>query len=352
MKSNIVIDNKIVGDNESVYVIAEMSANHLQNFERAKEIIKEAKEAGADAIKLQTYKPDTLTLNCHRDDFLATPGSPWEGTNLYELYNRAFTPWEWHKELMEYSREINLTCFSSPFDFSAVDFLETLNVPAYKVASFEIVDIPLIRKIALTGKPIIISTGIAEISDIQLAIDTCIDAGNENFILLKCISEYPTPYEDLNLSTIPNMKETFSCVVGLSDHSLGSAVPIAAVTLGACVIEKHLTLRRTDGGPDCSFSMEPEEFARMVEDIHNTKKAIGCVNYTLSERQKKSRERGRSLYVSKDINKGDVFDSSNIKSVRPGYGLHPKYFDEIIGKRSTRDLKMGDALKWDYICNE
>ena len=349
MKNDISIDGRLIGLNEPVYIIAEMSANHLQNYDRAKAIIKEAKEAGADAIKLQTYTPDTLTLNCHTSEFLATPGSPWEGTNLYDLYKEAYTPWDWHNGLIDYAREIGITCFSSPFDFSAVDFLEKLDVPAYKIASFEIVDIPLIKRVAQCGKPIIISTGIADVTDIQLALDACLEVGNDQVILLKCVSEYPTPYAELNLATIPNMHETFSCITGLSDHSMGSAVPIAAVSLGACVIEKHFTLKRSDGGPDGSFSMEPHEFAMMVEDIRNVKKALGTVMYTLTEKQKKSRERGRSLYVSCDINKGDVFSQNNIRSVRPGYGLHPKYFERILGKRSKCNLKMGDALKWEYI---
>ena len=349
MKKFINIDGKLIGDDYPVYVIAEMSANHLQNFDRAKEIIREAKNAGADAIKLQTYRPDTLTLNCHTSEFLATPGSPWEGMNLYDLYKTAYTPWEWHKDLISYASELGITCFSSPFDFSAVDFLENLNVPAYKIASFEIIDVPLIKKVASTGKPIIISTGIAEISDIQLAIDTCMAHNNDNIILLKCVSEYPTPFEELNLRTIPNMKETFSCLTGLSDHSMGSCVPIAAVALGACVIEKHLTLKRSDGGPDGSFSMEPDEFARMVVEIKNIKKSLGAVTYKLSEKQKKSKERGRSLYVSAEIKKGEQFTVNNIKSVRPGYGLAPRYYEEVLGKRSKKDLYIGDALKWEYI---
>lgn len=349
MDKRIIINNDIIGGDNPVYVIAEMSANHLQNFERAKKIIDAAKVAGANAVKLQTYRPDTLTLDCHTDEFLATPGSPWEGKNLYDLYGEAYTPWEWHKELFDYARKEGITCFSSPFDLTAVDFLEELDAPAYKVASFEIVDIPLIRKIALTGKPIIMSTGIAEIDDIQLAIDTCLDVGNDKIILLKCVSEYPTPYEELNLKTIPNMMETFSCITGISDHSMGSCVPVAAVALGAAVVEKHITLNRADGGPDSSFSMEPHEFKSMVDDIRNIKKALGKVSYKLTEKQKKSRERGRSLYVSKDISKGETFNENNIKSVRPGYGLHPKYFNEIIGKRASRDLKYGDALSWESI---
>lgn len=349
MKNEIEIDGKIISSEQPVYIIAEMSANHLQNLERAKKIIKYAKDAGADAIKLQTYRPDTLTLDCHSDEFLATPGSPWEGMNLYDLYEKAYTPWEWHKELFDYSKEIGITCFSSPFDCTAVDFLEDLGAPAYKIASFEIVDIPLIRKVASTGKPVIMSTGIAELKDIQLAIDTCKSVGNENIILLKCVSEYPTPYDELNLLTISNMRETFHCLTGLSDHSMGSCVPVAAVTLGACVIEKHLTISREDGGPDGTFSMEPIEFREMIENIKNIKKALGQVSYSLSDKQKKSRERGRSLYVTQDIKEGELFSENNIKSVRPGYGLHPKYYDVIIGKRAKKDLTYGEALSWECV---
>ncbi len=349
MKSEININGDKIGVNNPVYVIAEMSANHLQNKERAKKIIDAAKDAGANAIKLQTYKPDTLTLNCHTDEFLATPGSPWDGRNLYDLYKEAYTPWEWHAELMDYAKKKGITCFSSPFDATAVDFLEELNVPAYKIASFEIVDIPLIRKVASTGKPVIISTGIAEIADIQLALDACAAEGNEQVILLKCVSEYPTPYSELNLRTISNMRETFNCLVGLSDHSIGSSVPMAAVALGACVVEKHLTLCRADGGPDGSFSMEPDEFSSMVTDIGNIKEALGCISYKLTEKQRKSRLRGRSLYVAKDIACGEVFTSENIKSVRPGYGLHPKYYYDILGKKARKDLKFGDALSWEFV---
>ncbi len=348
MNKSIRIGNKIVSS-ENPYIIAEMSANHLQDINRAKEIIKAAKEAGADAIKLQTYRPDTITLDVHNDEFLCTPGSPWEGMNLFDLYKTAYTPWEWHEELFKCAKEVGLDCFSSPFDHSAVDFLRQFDVPAYKIASFEINDIPLIEKVAKEGKPVIISTGVATLSDIDLAVNTCLKAGNDQVILLKCVSEYPTPYSELNLRTIPHMAETFDCITGLSDHSMGSSVPVAAVTLGAAVIEKHLTLSRADGGPDGSFSMEPSEFKSMVDDINNITKALGHVSYTLTEKQKKSHERSRSLYVSSDIKKGEVFSEKNVKSVRPGYGLHTKYYYDILGKKATCDLKMGTALKWDYI---
>ncbi len=349
MGQNIEIDGKKIGEDQPVYIVAEMSANHLQDINRAKKIIKAAKKAGADAIKLQTYRPDTITVNCRGEEFMATPGSPWEGMNLYELYQTAYTPWEWHKELMEYAGEVGITCFSSPFDLTAVEFLENLNVPAYKIASFEINDIPLIEKAAKTGKPIIISTGIAEIQDIALALDTCHRVGNHQIILLKCVSEYPTPYGELNLKTIQNIPDTFQCIAGLSDHSMGDAVDVAGVTLGAKMIEKHLTLCRADGGPDADFSMEPEEFKTMVENIRNVEKAFGKVTYELTEKQKKSRGRSRSLYVVSDIKKGEVFSEDNVKSVRPGYGLHTKYWGDILGKKAKCDLNKGTAMRWEYV---
>lgn len=349
MKRDLTIAGKKIGEDCPVYVIAEMSANHLQDFERAKKIIVAAAKVGADAVKLQTYRPDTITLNCHNDEFLATPGSPWEGQNLYDLYKTAYTPWDWQPKLKDYAESLGITLFSSPFDATAVDFLEDMDVPAYKIASFEITDIPLIRKVAATGKPIILSTGIATLSDIELAVNTCIECENDKIILLKCVSEYPTPYQDINLRTIPNMKDVFGCNVGISDHSFGTSVAIAAIAMGACVVEKHLTLSRSEGGPDAMFSMEPDEFGRMVEEIKNVKLAMGEVSYKLTAKQAKSRKRGRSLYVSADIPKGKVLNENNVKSVRPGYGLHPKHYDEILGKRAKQDLKMGMALRWEYL---
>lgn len=349
MNKEIVINGKKIGPNSPAYIIAEMSANHLQNLGRAKEIIKAAKNAGADAIKLQTYRPDTLTIDCRNKDFLATPGSPWDGMNLYDLYQTAYTPWEWHKELIDYALNIGITCFSTPFDLSAVDFLQTFNLPAYKIASYEINDIPLIEKVASIGKPVIISTGIAELSDICLALDVCRKAGNDNVILLKCVSEYPTPYEDLNLRTIPNMAETFECISGLSDHSLGDLVAISSISLGAKVIEKHLTINRSDGGPDSEFSMEPLEFETMVKNIRKAESALGHVTYDLTERQKKSHERSRSLYIVADMSKGERFTAENLKSIRPGYGLHTKYWRSLLGKTANCDLKKGTAMSWDYV---
>lgn len=349
MEKEVRIDEKNIGIEHNTYFIAEMSANHLQNFERAKKIIDAAKEAGADAIKLQTYRPDTMTINCKNEEFMATPGSPWEGMNLYELYKTAYTPWEWHKELFDYAKEIGITCFSSPFDLEAVDLLEKLNTPAYKIASLEINDIPLIDRVARTGKTIILSTGVADLEDIQLAMDTCYKAGNTKIILLKCVSEYPAPYEDINLKTMINMRKMFDCVVGVSDHSMGESVAIASVSLGASVIEKHLTLKRDDGGPDAAFSMEPHEYRHMVESVRNVEKALGCVTYELSEKQKNSKKRSRSLYVVEDIKKGQFFTADNIRSIRPGYGLHTKYIHDVIGKVAQCDLKKGTALSWEHI---
>lgn len=352
MRKELMIDGKKLSDKSDTYIIAEMSANHLHNLDRAKMIIDVAKECGADAIKLQTYRPDTITIDCRGPEFMATPGSPWENMNLFELYKEAYTPWEWHGELMDYAKKVGITCFSSPFDLTAIDFLEELNVPAYKIASFELNDIPLIKKAAMTGKPIIMSTGIADMSDIELALRTCKEAGNDKVILLKCVSEYPTPYEEINLRTLTNMSETFDCVVGVSDHSFGSAVAVAGVALGARVIEKHLTLSRKDGGPDGTFSMEPQEFKNMVTDIRNVEKALGKVTYELTEKQKKSKGRSRSLYVVSDIKKGEIFTPDNMRSIRPGYGLHTKYYKDIIGKRASCDIKKGTAMKWNYVEDE
>lgn len=352
MRKELMIDGKKLSDKSDTYIIAEMSANHLHNLDRAKRIIDVAKECGADAIKLQTYRPDTITIDCRGPEFMATPGSPWENMNLFELYKETYTPWEWHGELMDYAKKVGITCFSSPFDLTAIDFLEELNVPAYKIASFELNDIPLIKKAAMTGKPIIMSTGIADMSDIELALRTCKEAGNDKVILLKCVSEYPTPYEEINLRTLTNMSETFDCVVGVSDHSFGSAVAVAGVALGARVIEKHLTLSRKDGGPDGTFSMEPQEFKNMVTDIRNVEKALGKVTYELTEKQKKSKGRSRSLYVVSDIKKGEIFTPDNMRSIRPGYGLHTKYYKDIIGKRASCDIKKGTAMKWNYVEDE
>ena len=347
MEHKICIGNTRISQDDQTYVIAEMSGNHNQDFDRAKKIIDEAKQAGANAVKLQTYTADTITIDCDSELFQA--GGLWKGTTLYELYQTAHTPWEWQKELKAYANSIGLDCFSSPFDLTAVDFLEEIGVPAYKIASFEINDIPFIRKIAKTGRPILISTGIAYLEDIELALRTCKEAGNEQVILLKCVSEYPAPFEDVNLNSIPTLRNTFDCVAGLSDHTMGDEIAVASIALGAKVIEKHFTLRRSDGGPDCAFSMEPEEFALMVEKIRNVEKAMGQAAYTLPERQRQSRAGARSLFVVKDIHKGEVFTEENVRSIRPGAGMHTKYYDEILGKKAAVDLKKGTPMEWRYL---
>ena len=325
MKKKIKIGNRYVGEGERTFLVAEVSANHLQDYGRAEAIIRAAKEAGADAVKLQTYTPDTITLDCDNDYFQITQGTIWDGTTLHKLYEEAYTPWEWQPKLMELANGLGMECFSSPFDATAVDFMREMDMPAYKVASFEINDIPLIRRIARIGKPIIFATGIAYLEDIERALAVCKEEGNEQVILLKCTSTYPSPYEDMNLKVIPHMAETFDCLAGLSDHSMGTAVAVAGVALGAKMVEKHLTLSRADGGPDAAFSMEPEEFRKMAEEIRIVEKALGRVTYELTEKQKKSREDGRSLFVVKDIGKGEIFTEENVRSIRPAFGMHTMY---------------------------
>lgn len=347
MKNNMLNFNNIKKD-EKTFIIAEMSANHLQDYDRAVEIIKKAKWAGADAIKLQTYTPDTITLDCDNEYFQIKQGTIWDGTTLHKLYQEAYTPWEWQPKLKKIAEDIGLICFSSPFDNTSVDFLEEINVPAYKIASFEITDIPFIEYIASKGKPVIISTGIATLSDIEEAVNACRRMGNNQIALLKCTSSYPAPVEDANLRTIPNIAETFNVLAGLSDHTLGSEVAIAAVALGAKIIEKHFTLKRSDGGPDAKFSMEPHEFKQMVENIRNVEKALGTVSYALTEKQIKSREHSRSLFVVKDVKKGEVFTEENVKSIRPGFGLPTKYINDVLGKKAKMDLKKGTPIKFEF----
>lgn len=349
MKKKIKIGNRYVGEGERTFLVAEVSANHLQDYGRAEAIIRAAKEAGADAVKLQTYTPDTITLDCDNDYFQITQGTIWDGTTLHKLYEEAYTPWEWQPKLMELANGLGMECFSSPFDATAVDFMREMDMPAYKVASFEINDIPLIRRIARIGKPIIFATGIAYLEDIERALAVCKEEGNEQVILLKCTSTYPSPYEDMNLKVIPHMAETFDCLAGLSDHSMGTAVAVASVALGAKMVEKHLTLSRSDGGPDAAFSMEPEEFRKMAEEIRIVEKALGRVTYELTEKQKKSREDGRSLFVVKDIGKGEIFTEENVRSIRPAFGMHTMYYDEVIGKKARVDIAKGTPLDWKYI---
>lgn len=349
MNNEVFICEKRIASTEPTFIIAEISANHLLDFDRAVRIIQEAKNAGADAVKLQTYTADTLTIDINNKEFMASSGSPWENMNLYELYKSAYTPWEWQPKLMDIAKKEGLICFSSPFDLTAVDFLEKLEVPAYKIASFEINDVQLIRNVAKKNKPIIISTGIALLSEIEEAINICKEEGNENVILLKCTSAYPSPYEDINLSTIKTLEDTFGCIVGLSDHTLGDAVATAGVALGAKVIEKHLTLKRSDGGPDSTFSMEPKEFKKMVDNIRITEKALGKKIYQLSDKQMISRGRSRSLYIVNNIKAGEVFTEKNIRSIRPANGLHTRYYQEVIGKKARRDLIKGTPLRWEHL---
>lgn len=343
------IENREIGGKGRTFIIAEISANHNQSIEVAKTMIREAKKAGADAVKLQTYTADTITLDCDNEYFRIKQGTIWDGITFYELYQKAYTPWEWHEELIKVAKEENIICFSSPFDKTAVDFLEKLEVPAYKVASFEITDLSLIEYIAKTGKPIIISTGIATMQEIQDAVNVCKEVGNNDIILLKCTSAYPAKMEDMNLNTIPNIAETFGVISGLSDHTLGITVPIGAVALGAAVIEKHFILDRDMGGPDSAFSLNIEEFTQMVKAIRCIEKALGKVEYTLSDKALKNREFSRSLFIVKDIKQGEVFTEKNVRSIRPGFGLSPKYIDDILGRVCTENLKKGTPLKWKYI---
>lgn len=330
------------------YIIAEMSANHNQHLDIALETIRAAKNAGADAVKIQTYTADTLTLDCNKPDFMLGNGL-WTGETFYSLYKKAYTPWEWHEEIFRVAREEGITCFSTPFDKTAVDFLENLDNPIYKIASFEITDIGLIRYIAQKQKPIILSTGIAMEEDIVLALDTIRSEGNNNITLLKCTSAYPAPIEAANLRTIEDMRKRFGVKVGLSDHTEGSVVPMTAVALGAEVVEKHFIIDRSIGGPDAAFSMEKDEFAAMVKSIRNVEKALGEVVYPTDPAKIKGREYSRSLYVAEDVKAGDVITEKNVRSVRPGFGLHPKYLDEIIGRKVNRNLEKGTRMCIDYI---
>jgi pseudaminic acid synthase len=298
---------------------------------------------------LQTYTADTITIDSNKECFQIKQGTLWDGRTLHDLYKEAYMPWEWQPKLKKIAEEEGLICFSSPFDKTAVDFLEDMNVPAYKVASFEITDTPLIEYMASKGKPMIIATGIATISDIELAINACMKAGNDQIILLKCTSAYPAPLEEVNLRTIPNLKETFNVIPGLSDHTLGIEVPIASISFGAKVIEKHITLSRNDGGPDSTFSLEPHELKTMVQSIRNIEKALGKITYELTEKQKKNRDFSRSLFIVKDIKAGEMFTEENIKSIRPGFGLHPKYINDILGEFASEDLYKGSPLQWKYV---
>lgn len=342
-KSNF-INNRQIGHGQPVYIIAEMSANHGQSYDEAVKIIHAAKEAGADAIKLQTYTPDTMTIDCDNEYFRIGKGTIWEGQNLYDLYKEAYTPWEWQPELKKIANDLDMDLFSTPFDNTAVEFLEKMDVPAYKIASFELVDIPLVQRVARTGKPIIMSTGMATLAEIDEAVQAAREAGCEELALLKCTSSYPADPAEMNLRTIPHMSEAFNVPVGLSDHTLGIAVPVAAIALGACIIEKHFTLSRALPGPDSAFSLEPHEFKAMVEAVRTAEKAFGNVSYQVSEREKASRVFRRSLFVVKDMKAGEVFTEDNVRSIRPGYGLACRDIKHVIGRKATREIRKGSPL--------
>ena len=332
-----------------VFIVAELSANHNGSKDVALKTIRAAKRAGADAVKFQTYTADTITLDCQNEDFKIKQGTLWDGRYLYDLYQEAYTPWEWHRELYDVAKAEGLICFSSPFDKSAVDFLESLGNPIYKIASFEITDVDLIAYAARKGKPMVISTGIATEEDIRLAVDTSRSAGNNDITLLKCTSSYPAPIEEANLCMIADLANRFKVKVGLSDHTLGSIAGITAVSLGACMIEKHFILDRSIGGPDAFFSMNELEFSQMVKDIRTVESAIGQVNYEPTDKMKAGRAFSRSLYVAENMKKGEVITEINVRSVRPGYGLHPKYLPEILGKKVNRDIEKGTRFTLDYI---
>ena len=342
------IDTFQIDKTSKVFIIAELSANHNGSIDTAIETIKAAKRAGADCIKLQTYRADTITIDSKKEDFLIK-GTIWEGKNLYQLYQEAFTPWEWHAELMQVAAAEGLICFSSPFDKTAVDFLETLNVPAYKIASFEITDIPLIEYVASKGKPVIISTGIAETADIELALEACKRMGNNDIALLKCTSSYPAPINEANMIMIKDLAEKYNVISGLSDHTMGATVPIVATCFGAKIIEKHFILDHSIGGPDASFSMDEKEFTAMVKAVREAESAIGKVDYSLTEKQIKGKDFCRSLYVVEDVKKGEIITEKNVRSIRPGFGLHPKHYNEILGATASKNLEKGDRFSLDYI---
>ena len=347
----IQIGSHIIGQGHPVYVIAEMSGNHNQDYQKAIKIIEAAKEAGADAVKLQTYTADTITIKSSERCF-KIDGTLWDGKYLYDLYKEAYTPWEWQPDLKRYANQLNIHLFSSPFDFTAVDFLEKMDVPAYKIASPEIIDMPLINKVAKTGKPAILSTGMASLAEIEEAMEAFQNAGGNQMALLKCTSAYPAPYAEMNLRTIPHMREVFKVPVGLSDHSLGIEVAVAAVSLGACIIEKHLTLSRKDQGPDSAFSMEPGEFKRMVTAIKNIEKALGTVSYKTTKQQQFNRKFRRSLFAVQDIRKGQRLNTKNVRSIRPADGLHTRHFEQILGRKAKKDIRKGTPLNWGLIDRE
>jgi N-acetylneuraminate synthase len=344
------IDGRTIGENHPPFIVAEMSGNHNRSLERALEIVKTAAEAGAQALKLQTYTPDTMTLDLEDGDFfIDDPNSLWSGTSLYKLYEQAHTPWEWHAPIFERARELGMIPFSTPFDPTAVDFLEDLDVPAFKIASFENLDLPLIRKVAAIGKPVILSSGMATVADLDLAVRTIREQGNDQIVLLKCTSSYPAPIESANVLTIPHMKELFGVQVGLSDHTLGIGVAVASAALGATVIEKHFTLARADGGVDSAFSLEPPELKALVEESKRAWQALGRVEYGPSKQEADSMVFRRSLYVAQDMKAGDRFTPENLRAIRPGHGLSPRYYELLLGRSVGRDVKRGTAVTWELV---
>ncbi|MBD3231351.1 pseudaminic acid synthase [Candidatus Dependentiae bacterium] len=352
MEREIVIEGVKIGRKYPPFVVAEMSGNHNQSIDKALAIVRAAAEAGVNALKLQTYTPDTITLDVKNDDFFVKDSkSLWKGSYLYELYQQSYTPWEWHKPIIERCKQLGLICFSTPFDESSVDFLETLNVPCYKIASFENNHLPLLRRIAVTGKPVIISTGLARVSELHEAVETLRSHGTKDIILLKCTSSYPADPINANILTIPHMRELFGCKVGLSDHTLGIGVSVASVVLGTTFIEKHFTLSRSDGGIDSEFSLEPEEMKALVVETKRAWQSLGKVSYEFSEKEKNNLQFRRSIYISKDLKSGDILTKENLRVVRPGYGLHPRYFEQLIGKKVSCNLKKGTAVNWDLIVN-
>lgn len=351
MTKQIVIEGRAIGPGQATFIIAELSANHHQKFDRAVALIQAAKEAGADAIKLQTYTPDTMTIESTRKEFRIAGGTIWDGRSFYELYRDAHTPWEWQPKLKKIANDLGMILFSSPFDESAVEFLERIQVPAYKVASFELVDIPLIQKMARTGKPLIMSTGMATLSEIEEAVAAARGGGAEAIALLKCTSAYPSPPQEMNLRTIPELSSRFGCPAGISDHTLGIAVPVAAVSLGACIVEKHFTLSRAEHGPDSAFSLEPHEFRSMVEAVRFAEKALGSVKFGPTAKEEKSRALRRSLFAVADIKRGEEFTNNNVRSIRPADGLHTRHLPEILGHCASRDIEKGTPLDWALIGN-
>lgn len=345
----VSINGRIIGKGHPVYIIAEMSGNHNQSFERATEIIHAMKESGADAVKIQTYTPDTLTIDVDSEYFQLEAGTPWEGKTLYQLYKEAATPWEWQPKLQKIAQDLGMDFFSTPFDASAVDFLEGMNVPAYKIASFELNDIPLITYVAKKGKPMIISTGMGSEQEIQEAKDAVLSTGNDQLIFLKCTSAYPSPASEANLNTIPDIASKHNIPVGLSDHTLNLEVPITAVALGACVIEKHFCMSRNEPGPDTNFSLEPQEFANMVSAIRIAESSLGDATYETGEKESGSKKYRRSLFVTENMSQGDLFSEKNVRSIRPAHGLPPKELPNVLGKTATKDIKRGTPLHSDLI---